>query len=205
MKNTSFTKNFPPWSDALPPLKVSIREVFYVTPWIIYIPQSGFTAQIFKGWPHISSPWPLRNDPTPQRKQPQVRATLCRVQQWTNVNRAQAAGEWGEEAAADEPFNKCPVCSGKCHMCSSGSLRCAPQHSFSLTSAAAPEVETQDLECSPWARFTASFIHHHAGLQRSDPVQVQRLCMFALFVLAAVQTEWIRLRPTRNTVARIKD
>lgn len=48
--------------------------------------------------------------------------------------------------AADELFIKSPVCSGKCHMCSSGSWLCAPQHSFSLTSAAV---------------LTASSIHQH--------------------------------------------
>lgn len=66
----------------------------------------------------------------------------------------------GAEAAADSHLIKCPICSGKCHMCSAGSWGYTPQHSFSLTSAAAPEVETQDLQCWGLARSTGSFIYH---------------------------------------------
>lgn len=66
----------------------------------------------------------------------------------------------GAEAAADSHLIKCPICSGKCHMCSAGSWGHTPQHSFSLTSAAAPEVGTQDLQCWGLARSTGSFIHH---------------------------------------------
>lgn len=71
-----------------------------------------------------------------------------------------------------QSFNKCPICSGKCHMCTSGNLGCSPQHSFSLTSAAAPKTETQDLQCSGSTRFTRSFIYHQQAytilMQDSD-------------------------------------
>lgn len=67
----------------------------------------------------------------------------------------------GRRSHRTHSFNKCPICSGKCHMCSVGSLGCTALHSFSLTSTALPRAETQDLQCSGLARFTSSSIYHH--------------------------------------------
>ena len=75
----------------------------------------------------------------------------------------------GVEATVDSHLIKCPICSGKCHMCSAESLGRTPQHSFSLTSAAVPEVEMEDLQCSGLAWFTSSFIYHQQATTLIQP------------------------------------
>lgn len=57
-------------------------------------------------------------------------------------------------------------------MCSAVSSGCTPQHSFSLTSAAAPEVETQDLQCIGLAWFSSSFIYHEQAYAAVQPKSV---------------------------------
>lgn len=57
------------------------------------------------------------------------------------------------EAAVDGHFIKMPDRLLQVSYVPCWELGCAPQHSFSLTSAAVPEVETQNLQCSGLAQF----------------------------------------------------
>lgn len=66
-------------------------------------------------------------------------------------------------------------------MCTAGSLDCATQHSFSLTSAAVLKEETQDLQCSRSAQFTSSFIYHQTILIQSRCILYDFLVSFFSF------------------------